>query len=164
MRIIVNLLMGLMLFATAGLVFYVQQDADLETSKVDQLKNAVVMLRTQSMLQPASEKVDALPNGHAKSIEQAWFEPVPTNPFAPKHTPWLEVSNNIKLKHPEYITFGDKRSAFWYNPHLGIVRARVSQQISQVATYELYNQVNRTHLSERAHTSQIVDKVADAAK
>jgi hypothetical protein len=36
---------------------------------------------------------------------------------------------------------------FWYNPHQGIVRARVSSEMSESEALSLYNEVNGCNLS-----------------
>jgi hypothetical protein len=37
---------------------------------------------------------------------------------------------------------------FWYNPALGVVRARVPRTLSDAEALELYNEVNGTRLQE----------------
>lgn len=146
MRMIVNILIALMVFGSIALAFFIQQTKWLESDHREQLKYAIQTIQSQSMLRPVSDKVEAFDNGHAKTIDQAWFDPVPINPLVPPNTPWLEVATekDMKSKHPMHITVGYNRASFWYNPHLGIVRARVPQQISQQATIDMYNTINET--------------------
>lgn len=165
MRIVVNILMLLMVVGTGVLLLYTKQGNDLEARRIEQVRNAIATIESKSLLTPAKDNtIEKLSNGQAVMIEQSWFETVPLNPFAPENTRWMDVAKHPGLKHPEMITFGDSRAMFWYNPHLGIVRARVPQQISQGSTFEYYNRLNESSLTEQAHKQAVVDAQNRAAE
>lgn len=78
-----------------------------------------------------------------------WFkEGLPSNPLAAGDRPWIDIAppDDFSDQPPDPLAEETSQAAFWYNPNLGIVRARVPRQVSQRLTLELYNQVNGTSL------------------
>ena len=60
----------------------------------------------------------------------------------------LATRDEADLDNPMVKMTADPRLAgFWYNPHLGVVRARVPVMVSDVESLELYNRVNGTRLA-----------------
>lgn len=95
---------------------------------------------------------DAKLNGRGwpETIQEGWFEDgAPRNPFLTGRRPWIEVagSDEALLTHP-FIRCDVSGAAaeFWYNPYLGIVRARVPYLRSDRETLALYNDVNDCEL------------------
>lgn len=85
------------------------------------------------------------------TIEEGWFEGgAPRNPFLAGRRPWIEVASadEALLTHPFMrCDVSGSTAEFWYNPYLGIVRARVPYLRSDRETLALYNDVNDCELS-----------------
>lgn len=78
-----------------------------------------------------------------------WFkDDMPSNPLADGDRPWIDIApaGDFNDQPPDPLTEKASQAAFWYNPNLGIVRARVPRQVSHRLTLELYNRVNGTSL------------------
>ncbi len=78
-----------------------------------------------------------------------WFkDDMPNNPLAAGDRPWIDIApaGDFQDQPPDPLAEDAGQAAFWYNPNLGIVRARVPRQVSHRLTLELYNQVNGTTL------------------
>jgi hypothetical protein len=64
--------------------------------------------------------------------------------------PWIDLAapDESELEHPVLkMTAGSGLAGFWYNPHLGVIRARVPVMVSDAESLELYNRVNGTRLA-----------------
>jgi hypothetical protein len=91
--------------------------------------------------------------GWPAQLQQEWFNGptgVPTNPLVSPERPWMDMATSEEhdLDHPLLKMTADPRLAgFWYNPALGVVRARVPVMVSDEETLELYNRVNGTRLA-----------------
>jgi hypothetical protein len=78
-----------------------------------------------------------------------WFkEGMPSNPLASGDRPWVDIApaGDYRDQPPDPLAEDAGQAAFWYNPNLGIVRARVPRQVSHRLTLDLYNKVNGTAL------------------
>ena len=88
--------------------------------------------------------------GWPVTIDPKWFEDgAPRNPFLTGRRPWIEVAppDEALLTHPFIRCDIDGNAAeFWYNPYLGIVRARVPYLRSDRETLALYNDTNDCEL------------------
>ena len=91
--------------------------------------------------------------GWPQKIEEDWFRGpsgVPRNPLVSLERPWVDIAagEELEMDHPALKMTADPRLAgFWYNPNLGVVRARVPVMVSDEDSLELYNRVNGTHLA-----------------
>lgn len=91
--------------------------------------------------------------GWPEKIDREWFNGpsgVPANPLVSPERPWVDLASAEEhdLDHPLMKMAADPRAAgFWYNPALGVVRARVPVLVSDEETLELYNRVNGTRLA-----------------
>ena len=85
------------------------------------------------------------------SIDPEWFQgDLPENPLLGEGHPWVEVAGPGRktAEHPSCLMATDRSVAgFWYNPHTGIVRARVPAGVSDAKALELYNDVNGCRLT-----------------
>lgn len=88
--------------------------------------------------------------GWPMTVEPEWFQgKLPRNPLVPLSNPWLEVAGEEQLlltNPPQLLVVDGSLASFWYNPANGIVRARVSQTVSDRKALELYNTINGTRL------------------
>lgn len=89
--------------------------------------------------------------GFPAEIDPAWFENnVPTHPMLSGDRPWVEIAaeRDQSLWDPPDRVADDGDAAFWYNPRLGVVRARVPQMLSDLKTLETYNLINGSRLAD----------------
>lgn len=78
-----------------------------------------------------------------------WFkDDMPSNPLAAGDRPWIDIApvGDYSDQPPDPLAEEPAQASFWYNPNLGLVRARVPRQVSHRLTLELYNQINGTSL------------------
>lgn len=91
--------------------------------------------------------------GWPATIEEEWFRGpsgIPRNPLVSPERPWIDLATKEEedLDNPILKMTADPRLAgFWYNPHLGVIRARVPVMVSDEESLEVYNRVNGTHLA-----------------
>lgn len=88
--------------------------------------------------------------GWPQTLDAKWFgSDPPRNVLLTPDRPWIEVapSSESHLKHPNIRVAADYKTAgFWYNPYLGILRARVPYEISDERAREMYNLINGTSI------------------
>jgi hypothetical protein len=118
---------------------------------VKKLSNDLRRFQQVLAFQSASGQTQTNTRGWPRTMDPSWFgaEP-PRNPFLSADRPWVEVAppEHALFRHPPVPMALDRSfAAFWYNPHQGIIRARVPMQISDTRTLELYNTVNSASLS-----------------
>lgn len=118
-----------------------QQDQDVDTVKSSLRRfNQVIAVKS------ASKDVALTDKGFPATLNVEWFgNDVPHNALVTAERPWVEVATaaEAKLKHPNVRIAADATTAgFWYNPYLGIFRARVPFEISDQKALDLYNQIN----------------------
>lgn len=89
--------------------------------------------------------------GWPETIDPMWFGAhPPLNPYVSDDHPWLEIAgpHEWKLSDPAIRQALTKDVAgFWYNPAMGIVRARVGSNVLDARAVELYNEVNGSTIS-----------------
>lgn len=119
---------------------------------VDATRSAVRLMQANIDLHTAIERGSLENVAFPATIDTLWFdEEVPTNHLLRGKRPWVEIAaeDEIALKHPRNPTAdGGQHAMFWYNPALGIVRARVPRTLSDAEALELYNEVNGVRLRE----------------
>lgn len=85
-------------------------------------------------------------SGWTTEVSPAWFASPPAPPWwIEAERDWLEVAGaeHALLLDPPDRTLGESNDAvWWYNPTLGVLRARVPLQRDRVSTHELYARVN----------------------
>ena len=150
MRRIVDIVAVLTVLAIAAAWWMTRDTSTVDDSlnnarlEVDRIR-AVVLLRSQS------DKFLLNNQGWPGSIDPSWFGiDLPLNPLVDADRPWLEVAapEQSGWEHPRPIFVVDRSSAmFWYNPALGIVRARVAMGATDQETVRVYNRVNKTSLT-----------------
>ena len=88
--------------------------------------------------------------GWPETIDPAWFtEQPPRNDLVSPERPWVEIAtaDEADLRDPLIrMTINPLLASFWYNPHQGVVRARVPVTISDSQSLEWYNRINGTNL------------------
>lgn len=89
--------------------------------------------------------------GWPTTIDVQWFGAnPPLNKLVPPGCPWVEVASGdeLNLANPNVRVALDRNTAaFWYNPALGIVRARVGLTATDQRAVDMYNELNSTHVA-----------------
>ena len=150
MRLIIDSLVLLMILGIlAGAVLHFRTKQDTEY-KIEQARREVQRFSSQIKLQTAMGISELTPRGFPVTVDPEWFGgDLPTNPLLGRGHPWLEIArkSHRDLKHPVIKTASDHTIAqFWYNPYLGLLRARVPARSTDVATLKIYNRVNECRL------------------
>lgn len=151
MRRIVDLL-AILTIATIVAAWYVTRDTGELRSAAEEASLEVDRLRAAVLLRSQSDRHSLNKNGWPMAIDPAWFaqDELPLNPLVDADRPWLEIAapDQAGWRHPRPIFVIDRSTAmFWYNPSLGIVRARVSLQATDEETLTMYNSTNKTALT-----------------
>ncbi len=152
MRLLLDTLVALMLAAIlVGVVFHNRTDQEVNTAR-DTTRLELRRFQQQVALQSALARVDHNERGYPITIDPEWFQgQLPSNPLLGPEHPWVEVASpeQKEMLHPqERVASGKGVAKFWYNPHMGIVRARVPVGMSDAASVELYNFVNDSNLPD----------------
>jgi len=152
MRLLLDTLVALMLAAIlVGVVFHNRTDRDADAAR-DTTRNELRRFQQQIALQTALAKVDRNERGYPNTIDPDWFQGnLPSNPLLGPEHPWVEIASaeQANLLHPhERVASSKSVAKFWYNPFMGVVRARVPVGMSDSASLELYNYVNDAMLGD----------------
>ena len=151
MRIVIDSLIGLMLVAVVAVAVVLHLGAREEEQAVEQVRSAIEQLKEQtayqSTLQSAVQGRDML----IVHIDEDWFgKTKPINALLGEDNPWIDLAppGDLGVHPPDPVVTGPGQAGFWYNPTVGVFRARVLPQASEAKTLELYNKVNSTVLPE----------------
>ena len=152
MRLFMDSVIALMLTAIlAGVVWYKKVDQNNHAMR-ETARTEVRRFQQQISLQSALAKVERNDRGYPVTVDPDWFNgSLPANPLLGVNHPWLEVAGAEQkdLIHPPNRVAGSSLIAkFWYNPHTGMVRARVPAEVSDQAALEMYNFVNESALPD----------------
>ncbi len=145
--------------ATVGLSVHYGREAEAE-HRAGQTAHAVEVIAQVVDLQAVKTGTQTSISGWPATIDPAWFdneEGVPRNALVDEADaeagvsgrPWLDIAgaDEAGLQHPRIRqTVNGQLAKFWYNPAMGVVRARVPVLVSDSDATELYNEVNRTRL------------------
>ncbi len=114
-------------------------------------RDALHRIRQQISLHSTTESSPLSPRGYPLTIDPEWFGPsLPLNALVSPDRPWMEIASGVDLarEHPVELTTIDRTTAmFWYNPSLGVVRARAPLGGSDIAALKTYNTVNDAALT-----------------
>lgn len=150
MRLLIDSLVAVMLAALLAAIVVSERNEqdwyrDIEVASVD-----LHRLQREIYLQAALGSVPLSDRGFPITVDPEWFDDgLPRNPLVGPDHPWLEVAGPAQqsLLHPPGRMAADRQTAkFWYNPHQGVVRARVSSDLAEDEALALYNQVNGCRL------------------
>lgn len=141
---------GLTVLAIAGLIggmYYLKSEEDKATRQSDEVAAEVQRFRGELSLRAASGlATERNPRGWPVTVDPKWFDDrPPRNDLLSSDRVWVEVApeHHAKLQHPPVRIALDRTFAsFWYNPYLGIVRARVPLMLSEEESLALYNKIN----------------------
>lgn len=137
-----------------GLVFglvYIARQRQQAALHIEQTSDAVERIELTLKVQAATGNADVNARGWPLTIDPAWFnELLPRNMLLAGERPWMEIAlpEQAGLRHPPVRQAIDESVAeFWYNPALGIVRARVPLTVSDEQALTLYNRINGAQLA-----------------
>ena len=150
MRIFIDILIALMIAGIlAGAVVLHRTKQEMQ-QKIETTRIEVRRFQRQLMLRVAMAQAGLGIESFPETIDPSWFEDnLPMNPLLNEGHPWVEVAAKSErtLTHPIDLTANEMADAkFWYNPYLGLVRARVPADLSDAKALELYNSINETDL------------------
>jgi hypothetical protein len=124
-------------------------------------RSAVQSIQSKVRVRSTMADVAINPAGFPIQVDPAWFEDgTPENALAPGR-PWIEIADESEwgLRHPRNPTLeGGAGAMFWYNPALGIVRARVPRTLSDADAIDTYNRVNGTAIRSLVEFAQAEDR------
>ena len=153
MRRVMDVLLGVMLVGIlGGAIAFVKHDRT-ESALHDSARQERRRFQQQLSLQTALERGDRNERGFPTTIDPAWFNgDPPQNPLLGPSHPWVEVAplaHRDRAHPPNIVASSESTACYWYNPQLGVVRARVPNGVSDSATVELDNFVNEANLTSR---------------
>lgn len=152
MRLLMDTVVALMLVALLGGVMWQQRTDQEVKSNRDLARAEVRRFQQQIALQSALAKVERNERGYPETVDPDWFMGnLPANPLLDFNHPWLEVAgpDQKQLAHPlDRVANAPGIAKFWYNPHMGVLRARVPAEASDAAAIDLYNYINDSALPD----------------
>jgi hypothetical protein len=168
MRVLVDSVVAMLLAAVLGGVL-VYERADQERDEaVQSARESVRRIGEEIRLRAATGQTQLNGRGWPVTVDPEWFDrSIPQNLLLSADRPWLEIASpeEANLLHPPVRIATDRDvAAFWYNPGMGVVRARVPVQISDRSTTTLYNEINAADLDsifERHGAPAAVEAVED---
>lgn len=151
MRALVDFITLAMLLALLGGVAWHQRAQSRERETIAGVREDVRRIERELRRRAATGDIEVNGRGWPTTIDPGWFtDEAPINRLLPVDRPWLEIAppEHADLVHPLVRQSYDRTvAAFWYNPALGVVRARVPVTLSDRHATELYNTINGVSLS-----------------
>lgn len=154
MRFLFNSLIALMLVMILVGVLHNRFKKEQSLRDVQSVRLALKTLHETSRLHAALSDASVTDVGFSTTLSPEWFSPqVPTNVFLPASHSWVDVApqDDMNSHPPDPIVTAPDQAGFWYNPSLGIFRARVLPQFTDAQTLTLYNRLNNTALKRLAN-------------
>ena len=135
--VIVVLILGILASVVLPKAFLQTSDSELATIRLS--------------LRAMQDQIDlqhALTGQYPARIEATWFRgnKLPHHPLNGGSIPDVHVFNGDNRQHPSHKTL-DLYGAYWYNPVVGVVRARVPVSPSAAQIIAQYNEVNQAALT-----------------
>lgn len=149
MRLLIDSLIGLMLVGIVVGVLIHHRRAEAELDDARQVQAALDQLQTAAELHRVLEAEGDARRGYLRTVDPRWFgDAMPDNALLPDHA-WIDVAppGDTAAHPPDPVVESSDQPGFWYNPALGVFRARVPRQVSNRDTLALYNQVNTSALT-----------------
>lgn len=150
MRIFIDILIALMIAGILAGAVVLHRTKQEKQHKIETTRIEVRRFQRQLMLKAAIAQAGISSESFPETIDPSWFgDTFPKNLLLNQGHPWVEIAakGERTLVHPVDPTANEMTDAqFWYNPYLGIVRARVPADLSDAKAVELYNTINETDL------------------
>ena len=151
MRIVIDSLIVVMLLGAGVGVLLLRNNKDQGEQDIVKVQQALQRLHDKAEYYKTVQSAMAQQDTLLVHLDQAWFgENVPANSLISDGHPWIDLAppGDLGTHPPDPIASDKGQAGFWYNPTLGIFRARVAQQATDADTLTLYNQVNGTQLAQ----------------
>ena len=151
MRLLIDTLIAVMLVALLGGLLWSRQQERRERADVEAVRGALATLADQAAYHGALGHISNSPAGYPVHMMPDWFgEALPVNALLSAEHPWIDLAppGDTAAHPPDPIATSESQAGFWYNPNLGVFRARVPESESDRHALEAYNEVNRSALSE----------------
>jgi len=150
MRYAIDILIVLMIAAmVSAVVLHRSRDAQ-HTDLQGQTATALDQLHKELQVRFSIEEGDKSATGYPVFIQPNWFKPGPhpINHLANLDQPWIDIAPPADFDEnpPDPVLQTGEQAGLWYNPNLGVFRARVPFKGTEQATLTLYNEVNGTKL------------------
>ncbi len=140
--------------AVAGLVWFSRPAAQTSADHAAAVQASLERLYARTAYHAALDHRDG-PRGTLwpAAVLPTWFQhDLPTNALLPDADtrPWLDVAppGDKHLHPPDPIAYRRDQAQFWYNPNLGIFRARLAAHLGETRALALYNQLHSVELTQ----------------
>lgn len=148
-RLFIDTVLALTLVGILGTILYQQRLERQRLASIEHVQEAMRAMESQALYRAAIRDVPTTAIGYAVRIDASWFAPTPHNALiSAGDAPWIDQIEDVgpEMFNPRHIIADEDHAQFWYNPHRGIIRARVPRLFTLGETLELYNLVNGTNL------------------
>lgn len=149
MRIVIDIMIGLMLVGVVAGGLYLYNNQAEDEREVETVRSALQQLQEQAAYHQTVQSAMADRDVLLVHLHAEWFgEDVPTNVLLSDDRPWIDLAppGDLGTHPPDPVVYDENQAGFWYNPTTGTFRARVSPATSEAQTLALYNEVNGTAL------------------
>ncbi|MEM1212872.1 MAG: hypothetical protein AAGI68_11320 [Planctomycetota bacterium] len=152
MRLVLHSLIALAAVFGLGAMLLHNRAQDTRAADMAFVQQSLTQLHERTAYHAAlkAAAADDPRNALLVAVQPAWFgERLPLNILLDADHPWIDLAPpGDRAEHPPdpVIRRGDQ-AGFWYNPMLGVFRARVPQQATERQTLELYNRLNTAELA-----------------
>jgi hypothetical protein len=150
MRWFAGLIILLCVCAVAAGIARIYHERLLAAQLLDQTTDSVTRLQRELAVRSATKTAALNERGYPTSVDPAWFKDAyPSNLLLPDDHPWLEIAgeDEAELLHPSIrVATSVSTPSLWYNPYLGVIRARVPVAVSDEESLAAYNRVNGSSL------------------
>jgi hypothetical protein len=151
MRWLVNITVGVMMVAIAGVALLHARAGAGREQLLRDVQQELARFQKEITLQAAITGATGTLR-FPETVDPSWFAGnPPRNDLLGSAHPWVEVApmNQRQMQHPpDRVAASAGAASFWYNPHLGVVRARVPMSESDQDALAEYNKVNGTMLDD----------------
>lgn len=164
MRRVVDIFVVLAVVAVVVFVVQSRPSADEHAATVADVQNSMERLYERASYYGALENsIESTGTVWPVAVLPEWFgERLPSNALLPgvdaqaSHRvvqnlrPWIDVAPpGDKSPHPpDPVAVRPEQAQFWYNPNVGVFRARVAAHLGETEAISLYNQLNGVELAE----------------
>lgn len=157
MKLVIESLAALMVVIALGAVVVIHRAGTVDSTKEAFVQESLARLAERTAYHAAMAAAEAETDADLKravrlqQIDPQWFGgDLPLNVLLEGDRPWIDVApaGDLRDHPPDPIARTLEQAGFWYNPTLGIFRARVAPQLTDAAEIELYNRLNHSELED----------------
>jgi len=148
-RLLIDSLIALLLVGVLASVLFYRWSKKHNLERYRVVQEALSALSDQAEYQGVLASGDSGVSRFPAVMSPLWFRSgLPMNVAIPGWHPWMDVAppGDTSEHPPDPVITDSGQAGIWYNPNLGIFRARVQEQGSELESLNLYNQLNKTTL------------------